>query len=759
MHDSQDLDRRREAIHPTRSHEMMQSNAGSFDWVPDLAGFMRRRWATILIGMTATMALGMTYVLTATPKFTATSTILIDTQAAASFQQQPTVSDSQFANGIVESQVEVLQSAGVARDVVRKLRLTDDTAFLVNGNSLIGSIVGPIAKLFSADIAETEEGRETAATELLVKLCDVRRTGTSFVLDLAVRTTDPVMSARLANAIVSAYVEAGLNAKSNNTKRASNWMEQRIGQLHDQAITADQAAQSFKASNNIVETDKGLMNERHLGELNSQVVLARAHSAETRGRRDQIQSILSNGLFTGDVSDAMQNVVIIHLREQYVDAARQAAEWETKLGAGHVAVKTARNRMTDIETQIQTELQRIANGYENDYRAAVKSQTDIEAQLSDLVAQADGTNSNLVHLRALQSSADTYRSLYQNFLQRYTQAVQDQSFPISEVEIVTLASPPLRKSHPKGLIILGAAGMLGLGLGFAAAFLREALDSSIRTTAQIRNDLGVASLGLLPAIKPRRTVSLGHTDRGPSSNESRVIWNVPPILCQSIDAPNGAFAETIRGLRVRMTRGRVGSSNVRVIACVSALPGEGKSTTCANFAFSLAQSGFRTLLLDWDFRKQSLSQLLAPERRAGFAAVASGDVALADAVWRHVETKLDFLPADPRAAQVDLGGIQARKQLTTLREAYDYVVIDLPAVSAVADALSAAGAVDGYLLVIEWGRTPLEVVQETLADLNAGSALGAVLNKVDVNALTRYPAGNYYGQSSAASQDTHKTLV
>jgi succinoglycan biosynthesis transport protein ExoP len=113
----------------------MQSNDTNFDWVPDLVGFVRRRWRTVLASAAVTVALAMAYVVTATPKFTVTSTILIDTVAAASFQQQPTITDSQFANGIVESQVEELWSEGVARQVVRKLRLTDNMDFLANGHS------------------------------------------------------------------------------------------------------------------------------------------------------------------------------------------------------------------------------------------------------------------------------------------------------------------------------------------------------------------------------------------------------------------------------------------------------------------------------------------------------------------------------------------------------------------------------------------------------------------------------------------------
>ena len=736
--------------------QTMHSTEGTLDWVPDLAAFIRQRWLTIAVVTVAVVGLASVYIAVSRPKFTATSTILIDTQAAASFQPQPGIADSQFANGIVESQVEVIHSLGVAIDVVRKLGLSNDRAVLSNGHTLIGSVVNPVLSLFTPKTPSTTEGEETAAAELLTKMIDVKRIGMSYVLNLNVWSVDPVMSAGLANAVVEAYIEAGLNGKSGNTKRASAWLEQRIGQLHDQAIAADNAVQDFKRTTNIVDTDKGLMNERHLGELNSQLVLARAHAAEARGRYDQTQALLRDGVLARDVSDALQNQVIIHLREQYVDAGRQVAEWEAKLGPNHVAVINTKNRMRDIELQIQSEVQRITNGYRNDYDMALKSQANIETQLAGLVMDADGTNQNLVHLRALQSSADTYRSLYQNFLQRYTQAVQDQSFPISEVQLVTAARPPLRKSHPKTPIILGASAMLGLAIGFGVAFFRDAMENSqncIRKTAQIASSLGIPSLGMLPTVKTRRRLPALRKAKGDSP---RTIDHVPEIFMQALSVPNSAFAETIRGLRVRMSRTINGVANVRVIAGVSAGAGEGKSTICANFAFSLAQNGFRTLLIDGDFYRQSLSASLAPVRSAGFAAVAAGTVPLENALWYHQETKLDFLPADPTVSHVDFGSVPSLGQMARLREAYDYILIDMPAVAA--DALAAAASVDGYLLVIEWGVTPVHVVKETLADLGGCHFLGAVLNKVNFNRMPR-PTVGYYAALEVSPKPPLKTAA
>ena len=736
---------------------MKQTNNG-FDWVPDLVAFMRRRWSIVTVSAVITLGAGIGYMAVATPKFTATTEILIDTKVAASFDQKPFNEDAMYANALVESQLEVLRSEGVARAVVRKLNLTKDDAFLANGRNIVGTAIGYVAGLFGSGPPDTEQNRETDAALQLMKMMDVTRTGTSFILDLSVRSTDPNMSANLANNLVTAFIDLGLAAKSDNTRRAGAWMEDRIGPLHDQAVRADRAVQDFKAEANIVETDKGLMNERHLGELNTQLVLARAHTAETKGRLDRIQGMLRSGIAGADVTDALQNMVSIHLREQYVDAARQAADWEAKYGPNHIAVTTAQMRMKDIQTQIQSELARIAAGYESDYASAVTSQKEIESQLNGLVGQSDVTNRDLVTLRALQTTADNYKTLYQNFLQRYTQAVQDESFPISEVQVITPAIPPVRKSHPKSLIVLGASMVLGLSIGFSIAFVRESMDTTLHTSSQGRSVLGLKCFGLLPALKNRRR-RFQPVNRAVSGDiGGNVIVDVPTILCQSLAAPGGAFAETLRGLRIRKNQGRPPADQPRVIACVSTTAGEGKSTVSANFAFFLAQIGFRTLLLDGDAHRQTLSRQLARERRAGFSSLAAGVAKLEDVVWHHAESGLDFLPADRDSTQVDLRGDRVRAQLEVLAESYDYVVIDMPAMAAVADVLAAESAIDGYLLVIEWGKTPLAAVKETVAEFAPSKLLGAVLNKVNFRTLPAY-AGEGYSATYGTPSTPHAMTV
>ena len=583
----------------------MTANKAIFDWAPDLLAFLRNSWRTVAICTLCTGAAAAGYIAVATPRFTAASTVLLDMQAAAPFKEQNTPIDSQFANGIAESQVEVLQSEGLARVVVDRLHLADNKAFLANGDSLFNAVLGVVLSPLSKPMPPRADGNEIAATELLAKLIKVKRVGLSFILSLNVTTRDPVMAAQLANAVVDAFVDYGLDAKGANTKRASEWLEKRISELQSQATNADRAVQSYKAQAGIVDTDKGLMNERHLGELSSQLVLARARVADAKAKIDRIHQIMQSGIWSGDVSDALNNVVITHLREQYVDAARQSAEWTARVGPNHDAVKQINAKLADIQVQIQSELTRIAQAAESDNQMALSNQRDIEKQLALLVTAGDQTNDKLVRLRELQSAADTYKSLRDNFLVRYTQAVQDQSFPISDVQVVTRAIAPLRKSWPKAIIVLAAGAFLGFALGFGIALLREALDRGVRTAAQVRASFGLPCLGLLPTLKLRT-----RRERMPAPITGERQITAPPLMRQTSLAPFSPYAESIRGLRVRLTRTRHGRRDVSLIGCVSAVPGEGKSTVSANLAFFLAEAGFRTLLIDCDLRKRTLSRAL-----------------------------------------------------------------------------------------------------------------------------------------------------
>ena len=201
----------------------------------------------MLLGIGLTTVLGVVYLMVADASFTASSMLMIDVRAGLPFQQQTNFIDTLYANGIAESEVEVHQSIGVARAVVRQLGLANDPVFLGNGRSITAVALGLITAPFATQVQGAADDGEIAAAELLNKMTRVRRVGMSFILELDVTTHDPMLLARLNDAMVDAFVDAGLDAMKANTKRASVWLEDRLATLQHQAAAADRAVQDFKA--------------------------------------------------------------------------------------------------------------------------------------------------------------------------------------------------------------------------------------------------------------------------------------------------------------------------------------------------------------------------------------------------------------------------------------------------------------------------------------------------------------------------------
>ena len=183
---------------------------------------------------------------------------------------------------------------------------------------------------------------------------------------------------------------------------------------------------------------------------------------------------------------------------------------------------------------------------------------------------------------------------------------------------------------------------------------------------------------------------------------------------------------------------------VHTIGVVSSMPGEGKSTTAMNIAELIAAAGSSVLVIDADLRSPTLTREIAPHATAGLYEFLAKNVPIDDLLYSDTTKRLKFLPAAAKggaAQKADLIGTNRMAQLLqAARKAYDYVIIDLPPLAPVVDAKAIAGAIDGFVFVVEWGKTSIATVTDALH--NAPSVnqkiIGCVLNKTDENGLRLY---------------------
>jgi succinoglycan biosynthesis transport protein ExoP len=247
----------------------------------------------------------------------------------------------------------------------------------------------------------------------------------------------------------------------------------------------------------------------------------------------------------------------------------------------------------------------------------------------------------------------------------------------------------------------------------------------------------------------------GDANEGRASSDSRTIARRDQLLWEVVDFPLSPYAEAIRSIKMAVDLTRVRTSKKvrkpkKIIGITSSSPNEGKSTISASLAQLISHSGKQVLLVDCDLRAPRLTRVLAPNAKAGLIEVMSGEASLRDVVWTDESKKLSFLPAvtlnrTPHTAEI-IGGEEIRALFDRLRNAYDYIIVDLTPLVPIIDVRGTEGLVDYYVFVIEWGRTKVDLVERSLKEASGiyTKILGVVLNKVADNQLRRYEGYGSY---------------
>jgi polysaccharide biosynthesis transport protein len=722
-------------------------------------GFLRRQYLVILTCVVLGLLLGALYLVTTPPSFTASATMMIDTRKAPLFSASLT--DVPADAAWIESQIGMLKSENVAFHVVKQLRLAEDPEFTGAEPTPLDKLVLRIGKLLklsdgpqsSASPQSEAEGVRQAVGAVMGGL-DIRRIGPSYLVRVDFRWRNPTQAGRVANAIVDAYAFDQLNAKYEANRRASDWLRERLNTLRQQASTAEREVVEFRAKNNIVAAGGTLMNDQQLTEANKELSAARTRALDLQARLSRIEAVLRANqpgtTWTNEtVSDALNNSIITKLRSQYLDLVNREADWAAKYGRNHAAVTSLRKQIQEIRYSIHDELERIAETYKSDYAVAKKRQEELESQMAAAVTQSQDTNQAQITLRSLESAAQSYRKIYDDFLQRHTEAVQQQSFPMMEARLISPAA--VSKSGPRTsyvwLAAVFAGGMVGAGLGA----LREIMSHVFRTSGQVQSALETECLAIVPRLQHHRPKKLLADQRSVDLEEPRRITH-HGILRTVVEEPFSPYAEAIRSIKLTMEMNKP----AKVIGLTSSLPSEGKSTLAAGVAQMMAQGGSRVILVDCDIRRPSLSRMLAPRASTGFLDVVSRNNPLQDAVWIDPTSKMQFLPIGirglPNSAEI-LASEATQWLFELLRANYDYVIVDLPPLVPLSDVRATSRVIDSYILVIEWGRTKIDDVQHALNDARGvrENIIGAVLNKVDLDTISLYDShyGNnarYYGE-------------
>ncbi|MGY4304019.1 succinoglycan biosynthesis transport protein ExoP [Bradyrhizobium sp. USDA 4369] len=734
------------------------SSSGSLSLL-DIRDFLSRQWRLIFLVTLLAIGVGVAYLAVAPKRYTAQADMIIDTKRVTWNQSSLETENRSIDDAAVESEIETTKSEQVVSAVIRNLRLTEDPEFIGAGESLKQRLFG-LAGLPSGPTSEpTKEELQQRAIATVKANLRITRLGRSYIEQIAYTSLDPAKAAKIANAFADAYIEDQIQAKFEATHRASVWLEQRIGELKKQASDAFREVQDFKSKNSIIiGVDGKLASDIELDQLSGSLAKARADTSQAKAKLDRIERVLeqrpdpnkeSFNIPDPVVTDALSSPVITKLRQQFLDDKNKEAEWSARYGSEHQAARNLRAEMAGLQRAIWDEVSRIAESYKSELQIAKSQEEAIDKRILEVFQQSSSTRQSQVRLRELETAANTYRGIYENFLSRFTQSVQQQSFPSTEARLVTFATTPNTPSSPKAALTIALAMLCGLGLGVMAAVAREQMNRQIYTRAQVESLLRTNCLAVLPAFSQKK---LSRSKRG--TRQSGAFRQISEV------APYSATAEALRYIKVAIDLNPAGG---KVIGIVSALPGEGKTTVAAGFAAFVAKSGAKTLLIDGDLRNPSMTATLGYEDGPGLLDLVAGKSTLRELIISDMTNKFDFIPASTRIKPSNSSDIltspQFKQLLKTARNDYDYVLIDLPPILPVVDVKAAAHLLDAFVMVIEWGSTPSDDIVKAAAasSVVAERLLGAVLNKANEAIMRRFEGYsdrhyNYYTNEKPASE-------
>jgi polysaccharide biosynthesis transport protein len=702
--------------------------------------FLGRQWRLIALVTGLSIVLGAAYVAISPSMYTAQTDMIIDTKKVTWTQGELASENRTVEDASVESEIETTKSEKVVESVIRRLHLTEDPEFAGSGPGLRRRIFSFFRLVKEPDQEPTEREQINRVITVVKDNLRVARLGRSYIEQIAFTSRDREKAAKIANAFADAYIEDQLDAKYEATRRASAWLEQRIGELRKQASDAYKEVQDFKSKNSIIiGVDGKLASEVELDQLGVALAKARAETSQAKAKLDRIERVLEQrtdketfNIPDPIVTDALSNPVITKLRQQFLDDQNKESEWSARYGADHQAARNLRAEMAALQRAIWDEISRIAESYKSELQIAKSQEESIDKRMMEVFQQSASTRQAQVRLRELETAANTYRGIYETFLSRFTQSVQQQSFPSTEARVVTFATAPKNPSSPKVGLTLALVALCGLGLGVVSAFAREQMNRQIHTRAELENLLGTSCLAVLPAFAQNK---LALRKRGATKDSGTVFRQI------SEAAPFSAIAEALRYIKVAIDLHPAGG---KVIGFVSALPGEGKTTVAAGFGAFVARNGGRTLLVDADLRNPSLTRTLGYHDAPGLLDMVADKSAFDDLVINDAKQKFDFLPASTRiraSNSSDILNSPAMKQmLKAAKNDYDYVLVDLPPVLPVVDVKAVAHLFDAFVLVVEWGSTSTDEIVKAVAasPILSERLLGAVLNKADEDIMRRF---------------------
>ena len=712
------------------------SNSDALIDLPGLIQAGRRRFWLMLTAFLLTVSVVTAMTLRMTSIYTTSTRVIVDSRT-----QGP--NEEIFYEGLgtstaeIDTEVQIIKSRTLLERVVERLDLTSVPEFNPSlnadedgqGSSFIGNAVSFVTGLLpgggdaepAAPISEEARARGAfrTATSILTNKVSVSRLGATFIIDISVSSEDPRLAARIADAIADEYQVDQLNAKLEATERSLSFLSERLDGLRANVTDAEAAVANYKRDNGILTAEGTTLTEQETTRVTGDMIAAEADLAERRARLENVRSVAASGGNYDGIAEVLNSEVVRDLRRQQADIEGRRADARTRYGPRHPEILSLNSEASELESKIRAEVDRIVSSLEGEVRVAQSRVNAFRRSQAEQTARLNQNNQALVGLAELERTAESARLIYQESLDLFNEASSTEDYATPDARVLAEASVPSRPSFPRTKLNIFLGMILGGLLAGGLALVAELLDNYFSTPEDIERMFGMPSIGSIPLLTKLK--GFGRKEMSPADY---LIAN-----------PLSAFAESIRNLRASIIFADL-DKEAKTVSVTSSLPDEGKTSMTYCLGRMSAMAGAKTMVIDGDFRRRQLTEVIGIEPERGFIEHLFGEVTLEDATFVDEQTGLHVLPlTNARNTPRDVFGSRAFDALMNeLKKTYDLIVIDTGPILLMSESRVVASKTDQVIVVAKWRSTSRWTLQETLnvlKEFNANVA-GIAMTFVDL---------------------------
>jgi capsular exopolysaccharide synthesis family protein len=666
-----------------------------------------------------------------------------------------------------QSYSQLLQSRALAAKVIEKLKLYENPLFA--GKPQKGEkLPGPSDRVFME--------------KLILKFQDsisVRPIERTRLLEVTFTNRDPRFASETLNTLFDEYIAMIINQRYEASARATQFLKEQITAVRAEIEEGEKKLSEYGSAKNILPlTAAETPTITRLSEVNKALTDATINRVN---KYDFYNQLKSGAIADIPGSSNGSPSPVQGLRDRYATLSQEYARRLATLRPEYPEMQRLKSEIDSVKETLQMESAKMTDTAYADYQAALNKEQSLRGLLEQLRTEAFKANSSSIVYSSLRIEVDNKKALLESLSKRQSEtdlSSRLKSYEAANIWIVDRANLPLAPTSPnkkKNLLMGLLAGLAG---GIGLAFLLEHMNNTVKTSKEVTVSTGLPTLGVIPSfdaeINPKGPKSeyaklsnilsgKGETKKIKARSHKgdvRILADKTGQLSRaplkdSIELiptrePHSIQAESYRSIRTTLL---VSSppGKIKAILITSPLAREGKSATVANLGVALSQANKRVVIVDADLRKPKQSRIFGLNSGWGLTHYVSSEMDAADLVRPTQVPNLFLIGSGPLPSNpIEL--LTSDKMdylLAFLKRNYDYILLDAPPLLAVSDALALGPIIDGVILVVRGGQTPVPALKQAKQKMDAHKlkCLGVILNGVDLVEQDGYYAKQYYQYS------------